>query len=266
MPEYKKKKWNIYSPENKEPYRLSRSKIDLFVQCPRCFYLDIRCGVSRPQFPAFTLNNAVDKLMKKEFDIHRINQTQHPLMKAYNIDAVPFAHEKMDEWRDALRNGISFLHKPTNLILRGGIDDAWKDKNGKIIIVDYKATSKDEEITLDDKWKEGYKRQMEIYQWLFKQNGFDVSDTGYFVYVNGKTDKEAFDGKLEFDVQIIPYKGNDSWIEKVIFDMKECMNLENAPEPAGDCEYCGYREEAGKILQKLAIENKKKTVKQPKLI
>ncbi len=82
---------------------------------------------------------------------------------------------------------------------------------------------------------------MEIYQWLFRQNGYKVSSTGYFVYCNGKTDKEAFDGKLEFDVKIIPYVGNDSWVEKTIFDSIECLKSSNIPESGKDCDFCKYR-------------------------
>ncbi len=36
---------NLYDPASKEPFRLSRSKIDLFLECARCFYLDRRLGV-----------------------------------------------------------------------------------------------------------------------------------------------------------------------------------------------------------------------------
>ncbi|MGB8816169.1 MAG: PD-(D/E)XK nuclease family protein [Minisyncoccia bacterium] len=260
--EYKKRTRGVYNPSDKESFRLSRSKIDLFVQCPRCFYLDIRFGTGRPSSFPFTLNNAVDLLMKKEFDIHRVAQTAHPLMKKYGIDAVPFNDPRMEEWRDAMRRGISFLHKPTNLPIRGGIDDVWVDPKGQLMIVDYKATSKDEEITLNDEWKDAYKRQMEIYQWLFKQNGFKVSETGYFVYVNGKTDKEAFDGKLEFDISILPYKGNTDWIEKVIFDMKKCLESEVPPDPAEKCEFCAYRKITGQVL--LDISKTQKLKKQEK--
>lgn len=35
---------------------------------------------------------------------------------------------------------------------------------------------------LDQDWQIGYKRQMEVYQWLLRQNGCTVSDIGYFVY------------------------------------------------------------------------------------
>ena len=248
----------LYDPAAREPHRLSRSKLDLFMNCPRCFYLDQRCGVGRPASFPLTLNNAVDFLMKKEFDIHRARGTAHPLMKTYQIDAVPFNDPKLEEWRDALKRGIAYLHQPTNIILRGGVDDVWVNPQGELIIVDYKATSKDEEITLDDEWKIQYKRQMEIYQWLFQQNGYKVSSTGYFVYVNGQTDREAFDGKLDFDITIIPYAGKTDWIEDKIIGMKACLESPTAPAANPECDYCNYRQSAGENLQKLAKAEKAK--------
>src|SRR3989338_1048909 len=231
---------NLYDPASDEPFRLSRSKIDLFLNCLRCFYYDRRLGVGRPPGYPFSLNSAVDKLLKKEFDIHRVNGTTHPLMKQYGIDAVPLAHEKINEWRDALRRGIAYHHVDTNLLVTGGVDDVWVDPKGELMIVDYKATSKEDEVTLDADWQIGYKRQMEIYQWLFRKNGFMVSNTGYFVYCNGDTDKIAFDGKLEFDIKIIPYIGDDSWIEKTITKAHECLNSDKIPEASPDCDYCNY--------------------------
>jgi hypothetical protein len=168
-------------------------------------------------------------------------------MKAYGIDVVPFSHPRMEEWRDSLRAGISFLHKPTGLFVRGGVDDVWTYPNGELIIVDYKATSKDGEVSLDAEWQEGYKRQMETYQWLFRQNGFRVSDTGYFVYVNGKTDREAFDAKLEFDVKLIPYTGKTAWVEPTLHEIKKCLDSESLPDPDTLCDYCNYRKAAAKV-------------------
>jgi hypothetical protein len=171
-------------------------------------------------------------------------------MDAYGLDAVPFSHEKLDEWRDSLRRGITFLHKHTNLLITGGVDDIWVDnKTKELIIVDYKATSKNGEVSLDADWQIGYKRQMEIYQWLFRQNGYKVSNTGYFVYCNGKKDRKAFDGKLEFDIKIIPYKGNGDWIEKAILDIKKCLNSKHIPDSNPDCEYCRYVGEINKIKE-----------------
>lgn len=244
-----KRSKNMFQNGSKEPFRLSRSKIDLFLECPRCFYLDRKLGVGRPPGFPFSLNSAVDKLLKKEFDMHRAESTAHPLMKTYGIDALPFKHEKMNEWRDSLRGGITYHDKVTNLLITGGVDDVWINPEGELLIVDYKATSKNDEVNIDAEWQIGYKRQMEVYQWLFRQNGFRVSKTGYFVYANGDADKEAFDGKLEFDVKIIPYEGNDAWIPLAIENIHACLMGDKVPEQGEDCDYCKYRNAAGDALQ-----------------
>ena len=244
------RKKNVYDPSTSEPFRLSRSKIDLFVSCPRCFYLDRRLGVAQPPGYPFSLNSAVDTLLKKEFDIHRAERTAHPLMREYGVDAVPFAHVKMDEWRDSLRRGITVPIEGTKVTVTGGVDDVWQTPDGKIIIVDYKATSKSGEVNLDAAWQDGYKRQMEIYQWLFRKNGFDVSNTGYFVYCNGDSDKEAFDGKLEFNIKLIPYEGDDSWVEQTILNAIDCLNSDVIPSSGEDCDYCKYRQAASEIENK----------------
>lgn len=253
----------VFNPMSAEPFKVSRSKIDLFTECQRCAYLDMRLGVKRPSMPAFTLNNAVDELLKREFDIHRAAASTHPLMQRYGLDAVPLADERMEEWRDALRRGIGYFHEPTNIFVRGGIDDVWVNPAGELIIVDYKATSKKIGPSSDEDLYDSYKRQMEIYQWLFRKNDFAVSPTGYFVYVNGKSDAKAFDGKLEFDIELISYAGSDAWIEPAIFDLKKMLLSDEVPPigtsfGGGPCEYCTYRENAGKTLRELHTRSKNK--------
>ncbi|MFA5355230.1 MAG: PD-(D/E)XK nuclease family protein [Candidatus Paceibacterota bacterium] len=228
----------IYDPRYE--FKISRSKIDLFIDCPRCFYIDLKYGIARPPGFPFSLNNAVDTLLKKEFDFHRANGTNHPLIEKYGIDARPALHKNLEQWRNTF-TGVQYLHKPTNFLVFGAIDDLWQDSKGNYIVVDYKATSKNGEIKeLNEEWHKGYKRQMEIYQWLLRQNGCQVSDTGYFVYCNGKSDLNAFDAKLEFDITLIPYKGDDSWVEKTILDIHKCLNSDAIPEGNPDCDYCRY--------------------------
>ncbi len=68
------------------------------------------------------------------------------------------------------------------------------------------------------------------------------------MYCNGKADKKAFDGKVEFDVVLLPYEGDDSWIEGTLIRLKECLDSNTIPRLSGDCEFCGYAE-ARKVLQ-----------------
>lgn len=241
---------NIYTPGSSEPFKLSRTKIELFIQCPKCFYLDRRLGVGRPPSYPYTLNSAVDALLKKEFDLLRLNAKAHPLMKAYGIDAIPVQHQMLDEWRNNFK-GIQTLHTKTNLLIFGAIDDLWKNPKGEYIVVDYKSTSKNEEINaLDKEWQNAYKRQMEIYQWLLRRNNCKVSDTGYFVYCNGRTDTDKFDAKLEFDITLIPYKGNDDWVEATVMKIHRCLNSDVIPKAGGNCDFCAYRDTAGEAINK----------------
>ena len=238
-------KWNYGGPN----WRLSRSKIDLFKQCPRCFYLDNKLGTARPPGFPFNLNSAVDALLKKEFDIHRAEGSAHPIMEQYGVDAVPFQHSQIDTWRENFK-GVEYQHEPTGFTVAGAVDDVWVNPAGELIVVDYKSTSKDEKIeALDKDWHDGYKRQMEVYQWLLRQNGFTVSDTGYFVYANASTTEKAFDKKLIFDVTLIPYTGNTDWVEPTLMDIKQTLDTDALPPVGDDCDYCTYREYAGKKLQ-----------------
>lgn len=235
------RKTKLFDPKSNDPFEISRSGIELFMECSRCFYLDKRIGTARPNGFPFSLNNAVDALLKKEFDIHRANGSKHPLMKEYGLDVVPYPNERLEEWRDSRRRGIRFFHKLTNLEVHGGIDDIWVNPKGELHIVDYKATSKTGEVNLDADWQISYKRQVEVYQWLFRHNGFKVSEIAYFVYCNGDADKKAFDKKLEFTVKVIPYKGSDEWIENSLGEIKICLASDEMPDPDPDCDYCKYR-------------------------
>lgn len=240
---YSPRKSNLYQPGSSAPFRLSRSKIDLFLECPRCFYLDRRMGFGRPSGPGFSLNSAVDQLLKNEFDLLRKKGEAHKLMKEYGIEAVPLRHPDLAEWRDDMYRykGASVLHAPTNLEVTGIVDDIWTDKEGTFYLVDYKSTSTAKEISLEDEYKQGYKRQMEVYQWIFRRLGFQVSDLGYFVFANAGKNRPDFDARLEFKLTIIDYRGSDAWVEPTLIKIKKCLEQELLPAPDPDCEYCAYR-------------------------
>lgn len=231
---------NLFDPKNGKPFKLSRSKLELFVSCPRCFYLDRRLGVGQPPGFPFNLNSAVDHLLKKEFDHYRTKKQPHPLMQTHGIDAIPYSDERLDEWRTNFK-GVAYHHPATNLIITGAVDDLWVNPQGKVMVVDYKATSKDGEVGIEADWQQSYKRQMELYQWLLRRNSLSVSATGYFVYCNGRRDRETFDSRLEFTVKIIPYVGNDAWVEQCIQDAHRCLTANEIPQANPHCDYCNYR-------------------------
>jgi CRISPR/Cas system-associated exonuclease Cas4 (RecB family) len=231
-----------YVPGQKTAFKVSRSKIENFIRCPRCFWLETRLKIKQPSSPPFLIHSAVDELLKTEFDTYRSKDEQHPWQIEFKVDAKPFAHEHLQRWRHTF-SGVQHLHKPTNLLVFGGVDDVWVNPKGELIVVDYKATAKTKEITdLDPAggWHDSYRRQMEVYQWLLRGEGHKVSDTGYFVYANGIAKGKGFFNKVEFRTNVFPYKGSDKWVEPTLIKIKETLESGDMPKQADDCEFCAY--------------------------
>ena len=239
---------NVYKPNDENPFKLSRSKVDNFVSCKRCFYIDRRLGVGHPPGFPFNINSAVDELLKKEFDQYREIGKPHPYMENVDRNLIPFKHEKLDEWRENFK-GVQYHHEKTNLIFTGAVDDLWLDTDtNEVVVVDYKATSKNSEVTIDADWQQGYRRQMDFYQWLLRKNGLEVSDIGYFVYCNGDKQRSEFDSKVHFKISVLEYKGNESWIEETIFQIKKLLDQDNVPDYSEDCDYCTYVVDVDAVL------------------
>jgi hypothetical protein len=247
----KKRSWELYTPTSTE-FKMSRSKLELFMSCSRCFYLDRRCGIKRPEGWSLTLYNAVDILLKREFDIYRAAQKPHPVLIRNNIYAVPYAHPMLAKWRDPYK-GIQYAIPNTNILLTGAVDDLWFDlKTGEIIVVDYKATSWNGAISIAAAWQGGNKRQLEIHQWLLRKNDLEVSKTAYLLYCNGRSDADFFNDQLKFETSLIPYlaESDGSWIEETVVWAYECLRSDMAPDANKDCKYCSYAFESGLIYRK----------------
>ena len=226
-----------------QAFEVSRSKIEDFVRCKKCFVLDRRHKLGKPSMPAFTLNSAVDSLLKKEFDVHRVAGTVHPELKKLGFDFIPYKSENMDLWRNNFK-GLRVTHKPTNLVIHGALDDVWQTKEGQLIVVDYKATAKREPVEqlTDAILHQAYRRQLEVYQWLLVQLGFDVSDNAYWFYVTGRKDESAFNQQIVFDSRLIEHRVDTSWVEPTVVEIKATLENPSLPEAAEACEHCQYFE------------------------
>ena len=247
-------KKNLYISGQNELFELSRSKVDLFLQCPRCFYIDRleKYRIARPTGPMSYIPTALDKLLKNEFDKYRKTQTVHPYCKDHGIDLIPYKHDEIEDWQNN-RKGIKYHDTDTNFLLYGAIDDCWTDNNGKIFIADYKSTtvSYDKktneplDASLDEKGaphKYWYKKQVEFYQWLFNKNGFDVSTTAYFVFCSAYYKNiENFNKELKFKIDILSYEGDYSWVDKTILNIKKTLDNDKVPDQNPNCKHCLYR-------------------------
>ena len=190
-----------------------------------------------------TLAVATDHLLKNEFDCYREKQSvEHAIFQKFGIKVVPYQHPEIEDWRNNFK-GIRYLDEATNFEVFGAVDDVWEDIDSKeLYIVDYKSTSKKGDPDIETGWGSSYKRQMEVYQWLFRKRGFPVSSLGYFLYVNGVKGDNVFYsnhqgyedvGFMEFKTTLILYTGNSDWVSATLLEIKEILMSDNLP-PANE--------------------------------
>jgi hypothetical protein len=244
---------SIYTPNQLDDFKISRSKFSDFLTCKRCFYLDRVRGIVSPSTPGWTLNETTDLLLKKEFDLCRERQIPHRIFERYDLNhVVPFQHEDMDKWRDSLHHGLKIKFKDTNILLQGGVDDIWLDKNSnKLIVVDYKSQANRNPVSTEDYlanvYHEGYKVQMDFYSYLLTEMGFDVSQVSYFYVCNADRGALSFDSRMNFEETLVPYEWDSSWIENMVWEMIDLINSEDLPDNNLSCENCAYANQRNKI-------------------
>tara|TARA_B100000886_G_scaffold326617_1_gene273285 strand:+ start:2257 stop:3093 length:837 start_codon:yes stop_codon:yes gene_type:complete len=268
-----------FDPDNPNPYELSRSRVENFLKCKACFWLEQIQKVKPPEMPSFTINTTTDILLKRDSDSVRGKSTLPIWVEAGLGHMIPFDHEDLEKWTNSLQYGLNdsyfnTIHKETNIKLGGGIDDVYLNtQTDQIHLVDYKSQAQGTKSpdkyevkpsSIDDPWKIGYKRQMDMYVWIARQKGLNVSNTGYFVYVDAQhkdiegmlDEKNPSIAWLKFNAVIIPYEADPSWVEPTLFEIKDfLMNQSSMPNhtPKGDnfsgCDLGRYINEMVNILK-----------------
>jgi hypothetical protein len=204
-------------------------------------------GLWPPKGPPFSLNLAVDRLLKDEFDQCRSTGRAHSWLAGLRPIARPFAHQELDVWRDSKR-GLSRTCEESGVTLYGAIDDVWMGDGGVLHVVDYKATASASAVRMDQPWHDSYRRQVEVYQWLLRGQGRAVSDVAYFLFCV-VDESRGFAGSLSFTSHIVGYEGSDAWISSRLVALRSTLAMDRMPPPAPDCQDCGYRRRVRDALQ-----------------
>jgi hypothetical protein len=237
-------------PPEGAPPALSRTALEEFIKCPRCFYLHRRKGLKQLSRIPLTLAVATDALLKNEFDVVRAAGCGHPIWEREGLEVRAYVHPDLEIWRSNFK-GLRVVHAPTGTTISGAVDDIWQHRSsGELHIVDYKSTSKQGAPSLESGFGEGYKRQMEIYQWLFRSAGFPVSSIGYFLYVNGDKQGgfyEAGVGRMCFETTLIAYEGDTGWVDDCIAQAVACYKGDELPTSGADCDTCRYVSERSTV-------------------
>ena len=175
----------------------------------------------------------MDLILKRESDHIRTAGDNHeptsldPILESLGMK--PFAHGSLDSWRKNF-DGVQYVHPKTKMKVSGALDDLWTLKAGgdEVFVVDFKATAKAQlPAKLENLLWPEYKRQAEIYQWLLRKNGLNVSNRSFFVFAIADNTVDRFNHSLEFSLCVVEYEGNDDWIEGVLEKIHQCPTIEH---------------------------------------
>jgi hypothetical protein len=220
--------------------RISRSKIELYIECPRCFYFDVVMKKGRPSTFPLNLNIAVDTLLKREFDVYREMEVMHPIQREFQCDFIPAKHPMLENWRNIKNGGLSFENKSHNCTYFGTIDDLWINSKGQYAIVDYKSTAKEKAVMEVPEFADGYIRQLSFYNYLLKKNQINVIDNGFLVYATGVSNQLRFDNQMKFILTLIRVDLTESWIESTLDSIYDLLKDSCIPNPSDSCRYCRF--------------------------
>jgi len=250
-----KRHQKAYNPDNPNPYELARGRIEQLIKCEGCFWLRQAKGINPPSIAGYNLNSNTDTLLKKDADRYR-GKEEHPIMLHAGFKNIrPWEHEHLGKWLNSMHFGtnenyFNTIHEETNIKFGGGCDDVYENiETGELYIIDYKSTANLKKdpvpVNLDGKWKGAYKRQADMYVWILRRRGYQVSDTAFFIYVDGQ--HKAIDGMMDkdnpgiawmkFNTSVLPYQVNTDWVEDALYRAKEVYTAKTKPKCSEDCEH-----------------------------
>lgn len=216
---------------NNKPTQLSPNSLNLFLECPCCFWLEKNQGIKRPPPYPYALNTAIDTLLKQEFDEYRSRGEPHPLLLTNNIQAKLFPNQDLlNQWRNNFV-GIRYYDTELDAILFGAVDDILEFPDGRFAPLDYKSTGSSAPQVYDR-----FQLQMDIYTFLLEKNGFLTPRKGYLAFY--VVDKEnGFGDRLPFKKELYEIETNPSDIPELFKEAVSLLKRTTPPPHSPDCQF-----------------------------
>lgn len=209
--------------------KLSASSLNLFRECPRCFYLQLKMKIHRPSGPFPSLPGGMDSVIKVYFDKYRPELPPELLGK---IPGQLFGDkDQMKKWRN-WRTGLAYTDMNLGAQLTGALDDLLIDDK-KYIPLDYKTRG----YGLKEDSTEFYRDQLNIYEFLLKENGFKTAGVAWLVYFYPKEVKE--NGVVIFEVFPKKMETNPD-VAKKLFESAVQLLAGQLPPHHSICGFCSW--------------------------
>lgn len=208
------------------------SGLNLFAECPKCFWLHYNKKVHRPRGIFPSLPGGMDLAIKDYMDSYRPNKMP-PELKGQIGKAKLMPDKKLlDKWRN-WHTGLEYIDKKMNAKLFGALDDCLME-NDYYIPLDYKTRGFPPKEGDSERY---YQTQLDAYNLLLFENGFLVKDYAYLLYYYPKEVEK--NGEVDFYTKVVKVQTDLKRAKKTFQEAVECLNGP-MPEKHSDCDYCSW--------------------------
>lgn len=251
---------------------LSPHKLNLFSECPRCFFLaekgiilndkgfkkiqeiqqkfntksiikieENRVKITRPAGIFSSLPSGLDSIIKNYFDAYRKYNELPPEVK--NQIKGKLVDE---ETIKLMRNWQKFFFEEkinnTKIKFYGGLDECIVN-NGLYYPLDFKTRG----FALRQDTSEIYQLSLDCYALLLEKKGYKPGKSAYLIYY---IPNELLGTNVKFDVQIEERKTNIKNAYKTLEEAVKLLSQDSLPESKPECDFCKYSE-ISKILSQI---------------
>ncbi|MCM8780462.1 MAG: PD-(D/E)XK nuclease family protein [Candidatus Omnitrophica bacterium] len=204
--------------------KLSPSSLNLFLECPRCFWLYINKNIKRPEKPVATITTGLDRVIKGYFESFRDTDKLPPILQG-KLPGKLMRNLPHKGW-------LEFVDWQVQAKLGGYLDECLDLGDNFYAALDHKTRGTKPEST-----HPAHQFQMDAYTFLLECNHFSTKRVAYLVYYVPK----IFAGKntVEFDVIPFELKTDPQHVQKVFYEALEVLR-KPIPAPDRDCEFCQW--------------------------
>ena len=218
--------------------QLSPSSLSLFLECPRCFWLQMKEKIKRPSGPFPSLPGGMDGLIKKYFDSHRARGSMPPELIGI-VDARLFSDQPtLDMWRD-WRRGLRVSFEADGVVLRGALDDCFV-YDGLLVPVDYKTRGYD----VKEETSDLYQHQLDIYALLLSENGYPTAGFAYLIfYIPVELEENAV---ARFKIDVVRLETDEQRARDLVHCAAEVL-AGPLPPPDRSCSFCEWAKKTSSL-------------------
>lgn len=204
-------------------YNLSASRLNLFQDCPRCFWLAMIKNVKRPSGPMSSIPIKMDSIIKNYFDKYRAIGELPPIIAGQVTGRLPKDMPK------------TLQHEEDNgILLSGRCDDYIELEDGAMAPFDHKTKSRPPKDI-----HPAYRLQLDVYSYLMQMNDYKTANKAFLAYYH--PDFSDLHNGMRIYCTVIEVITNPDHVQDIMLKARDVLNG-SMPEPGENCGYCRWVE------------------------